>query len=80
MPSDKRNPAAERTGANCPVCGKDNGCALAHGNPADTCWCMSFSVPRETLEQIKQLYPEASCICRDCLQALAGDISSGSQG
>jgi hypothetical protein len=52
----------------CPLCGQPNQCAIAAGQPAESCWCMQQPVSKEALAR---LAPEArgkSCICPQCAQ------------
>ncbi|SET11606.1 Cysteine-rich CWC [Paenibacillus sp. NFR01] len=58
----------------CPGCGGDNGCAVAHDQPAESCWCMTLSLPAEALNRVKRKYPGSACLCRDCLMKLAADL------
>lgn len=58
----------------CPCCGEDNGCAVAHDHPAESCWCMTLSLPAEALDRVKRIYPDSACLCRDCLMKLAADL------
>jgi 16S rRNA (cytosine1402-N4)-methyltransferase len=48
----------------CPGCGKPNSCAIAAGQPAETCWCFK-------LARTFRLKPGASCFCSECLSLRA---------
>jgi len=53
----------------CPLCGKNNHCAMAI-NPADktcsdTCWCFTASLNKDSLSQA-QTQNKNCCICPEC--------------
>ncbi|MDA0205890.1 MAG: cysteine-rich CWC family protein [Acidobacteria bacterium] len=45
----------------CASCGAEFGC-----EPTGNCWCFSETVPKETLEAIKDRYER--CLCPACLR------------
>jgi hypothetical protein len=50
----------------CPLCGKPNDCAVAAGQDAEACWCMTATMSSSALASIP---PEAQgkiCICAQC--------------
>lgn len=49
----------------CEACGAQFGCGADVGR----CWCDRVTVDAETLARLRSLY--GSCLCPDCLQALA---------
>lgn len=51
----------------CPVCGKDNGCAMLKGEDPKSCWCMTIQVPKELLNQVAPEERGKSCICKNCV-------------
>lgn len=52
----------------CPLCKKENGCAVASGADASSCWCMQTKVPKELLEKIPQQDRGRSCVCQSCIE------------
>jgi len=50
----------------CPICGKNNGCAMVAGTDPYACWCMTTTVPKGLLNHIPEEFRKKSCICRDC--------------
>ncbi|SFM21312.1 cysteine-rich CWC family protein [Marinobacter zhejiangensis] len=59
--------------AHCPLCGKENHCAVSLGEPPEHCWC--FAPDIQFTEAMKALVPAdkrgRSCICADCVSRLA---------
>ncbi|WP_419465876.1 cysteine-rich CWC family protein [Bacillus spongiae] len=49
----------------CPLCNKDNHCAINEGKKAETCWCMKVSISKELLQSIGH---RNQCICYECLE------------
>ncbi|MDZ7861579.1 MAG: cysteine-rich CWC family protein [Acidovorax sp.] len=54
------------TASQCPLCGQANQCAMAAGQPPETCWCMAAAVPPEALEKIPATERGKVCICPQC--------------
>ncbi|MBI9012741.1 MAG: cysteine-rich CWC family protein [Clostridiales bacterium] len=50
----------------CPICGKNNGCAMVAGTDPYACWCMTTLVPKDLLNHIPEEYRNKSCICKEC--------------
>lgn len=50
----------------CPICGKNNGCAMVAGTDPYACWCMTTSVPKGLLNQIPEEFKKKSCVCKAC--------------
>ncbi len=50
----------------CPICGKNNGCAMVAGTDPYACWCMTTSVPKGLLNHIPEEFRNKSCICKEC--------------
>ena len=59
---------AEQSAAKCSLCGKDNHCAMAAGEPAATCWCLSTEFDDSIKDKLAELDPEV-CICQACATA-----------
>tara|TARA_R110001592_G_scaffold353626_1_gene652653 strand:+ start:1029 stop:1274 length:246 start_codon:yes stop_codon:yes gene_type:complete len=51
----------------CPLCAGDNHCAVASGQDASQCWCMTAQFPPSLLEQTVE-YAGKQCICDQCRQ------------
>ena len=53
----------------CPLCGKENQCALEieklTGQSQPPCWCVGQEFPQELLEQVP--VQRMACICLQCL-------------
>jgi hypothetical protein len=52
----------------CPLCGKENNCAMATGADPHSCWCMSLKVPEELLERIPKEIRGKACVCKECVE------------
>lgn len=52
----------------CPICGKNNGCAVVAGTDPYKCWCMTNTVPKQLLTHIPKQLRNQSCICHDCIR------------
>lgn len=50
----------------CPICGKNNGCAMVAGTDPYACWCMTTSVPKGLLNHVPEEFRNKSCICKEC--------------
>lgn len=61
-------PSAER----CPLCAAENRCAVAVGDPVETCWCFSNPLNREALMGLPNAKRTARCICPDCAGVTEG--------
>ena len=57
------------TAARCPLCGKDNDCALARGCANTPCWCADVVISAEVLRRIPEAERGKACICRECATA-----------
>jgi hypothetical protein len=49
----------------CPLCTKENHCAIAQGEEPETCWCMKETIPQQLLE--KASVATDQCICQKCV-------------
>ncbi|WP_370693291.1 cysteine-rich CWC family protein [Oceanobacter sp. 4_MG-2023] len=52
----------------CPLCARDNECAVANQRDAAQCWCMTATFPPQLLEQNRDSAGQR-CICVQCLNA-----------
>jgi hypothetical protein len=52
----------------CPLCGEKNLCALAAGEPQQSCWCISETFPQSLLQQSESEDQRGRCICANCLE------------
>ncbi len=59
---------ADKSKSLCPICGKPNGCHMAQGAPADTCWCMETPIPETLLSEIPEAHRGKACVCRTCVE------------
>jgi hypothetical protein len=53
----------------CPLCGGANQCAVAAGNDAESCWCMSVTISPNVLKAIPPAAQGRICICAGCTGA-----------
>ncbi|QFU74818.1 hypothetical protein EY643_03680 [Halioglobus maricola] len=58
----------------CPLCSKPNHCAIAAGEPAESCWCMKAEIAPAALAQLAPEDRGVRCICPAC-----GSVSEGEQ-
>ncbi|WP_372864707.1 cysteine-rich CWC family protein [Spongiibacter sp.] len=54
----------------CPLCEGDNHCAIARGDPAIDCWCMSTPITPEARRLAAAQGEGQRCLCQTCGQAL----------
>lgn len=54
----------------CPLCGGENGCAIAAGQSVSACWCSGAKLPREALDGIPTDSRGTVCICSRCAGGL----------
>jgi hypothetical protein len=61
-------PAAGFDPARCPLCRRENDCALAGASAASprTCWCASLRFPEGLLARVPADAAARACICRRC--------------
>jgi len=50
----------------CPLCGGANQCAIAMGQDAESCWCMSVTMSPDVLKSIPAKAQGRVCICSRC--------------
>lgn len=51
----------------CPLCGEENGCAVAASGRFDTpCWCQDVAIGPETLARVPPAQRNRACLCRRC--------------
>jgi hypothetical protein len=50
----------------CPICGGDNECAMAKGEPASRCWCQDAEISDELMERVPEEARGKACICPRC--------------
>lgn len=53
----------------CPLCGRDNGCAVSRGEDPARCWCMTARIPAALLERIPAEHRGKTCVCLSCVEA-----------
>lgn len=64
---------AELDANRCPLCGRENTCAVAQGQDPSSCWCIQApTFPPELLERVPPPLRDVACICRECLEAAEG--------
>jgi hypothetical protein len=50
--------------ARCPLCGRDNACAMVAGRA--TCWCFARRIPAEVLARVPEEARGVACLCARC--------------
>ncbi|KPK14721.1 MAG: hypothetical protein AMJ62_11965 [Myxococcales bacterium SG8_38] len=55
----------------CPLCGEANACAIAAGQGAEMCWCMSVVIDPEAIARIPAEAQGKVCICERCARGAA---------
>ncbi|MEK0315203.1 cysteine-rich CWC family protein [Cohnella sp. 56] len=63
---------SEIKAAVCPLCGGPNGCAIAEGRAATSCWCMSVVICADVLARVPDALQGRVCICAACAGAQRG--------
>ncbi|MBN3554569.1 cysteine-rich CWC family protein [Fictibacillus nanhaiensis] len=48
----------------CPLCKRDNACAISNGKNPESCWCMNVQIPSQLLECASN---RETCICQTCV-------------
>ncbi len=70
--------------SHCPLCGGDNGCAMAlrraTGQAQPTCWCVSASFSPALLARLPAGALNAACICARCVADDAAARSGNASG
>ena len=51
--------------SHCPLCGADNQCAIAAGNPPETCWCYNNTLDADVAAEAAAI-TDAQCVCPAC--------------
>jgi len=68
---NEQHPSRHKGGrTTCPVCGSSFECTLSR-----ECWCASVSIPEEVRDYLARRYD--TCVCRNCLEALAEKAGNG---
>jgi uncharacterized protein (TIGR00290 family) len=57
---------AESMPSCCPLCGRDNACAVASGE--QSCWCYTERIPSEIRDRIPPYARNVACICQACAE------------
>ncbi|HEY9209061.1 MAG: cysteine-rich CWC family protein [Acidovorax soli] len=60
MPRPEPDPAC------CPLCGQPNQCAMAAGQPPESCWCMTKRIAPGALDALPVAERGQRCICPAC--------------
>ncbi|MCX2977343.1 hypothetical protein EYC82_08245 [Halieaceae bacterium IMCC11814] len=55
----------DASASTCPLCGKDNQCAIAAGREPATCWCWSANLDPLARERAADT-ADQQCICAHC--------------
>ncbi|MBD2858758.1 cysteine-rich CWC family protein [Spongiibacter sp. KMU-158] len=50
----------------CPLCSKPNNCAIAAGQAAESCWCMSATLNPAVLKTLAAQERHKRCVCQSC--------------
>ncbi|MCM3748429.1 cysteine-rich CWC family protein [Paenibacillus pasadenensis] len=53
----------------CPLCSRDNRCAVAAGDNPASCWCVNAVFPSGLLERLPEALRDKVCICMSCQQS-----------
>ncbi|WP_079253787.1 cysteine-rich CWC family protein [Endozoicomonas arenosclerae] len=64
----------------CPLCQKQNLCAISAGKPAEQCWCMEeLKVPVSDTPRVLLPIPETAtaCYCQSCLEQIKKKQQTG---
>jgi len=61
--------------AQCPICGRPNGCRRA-ARPdmaeSEPCWCWDYRIPETLLARVPERARNKACICRACIERHGG--------
>ncbi|MBO6752923.1 MULTISPECIES: cysteine-rich CWC family protein [Spongiibacter] len=60
----------------CPLCEGENHCAIAAGQAAASCWCMTTEISDEAKKAAAEAGPPQRCICPGCAQRSAVRVYS----
>ncbi|TXS96380.1 cysteine-rich CWC family protein [Parahaliea maris] len=50
----------------CPVCGRDNQCAVARGGAIESCWCAATPIDHNALAAVPETERGKRCLCPAC--------------
>ncbi|MDE0951364.1 MAG: cysteine-rich CWC family protein [Halioglobus sp.] len=56
---------SEQAASTCPLCGGSNQCAIAAGQPPQSCWCQEVTISPAAREKAAEFATER-CICPTC--------------
>ncbi|MCB1677761.1 MAG: cysteine-rich CWC family protein [Halioglobus sp.] len=62
------------TARRCPLCGVDNGCTVAAGHAARSCWCVQATIDPQALSRLPPDVAGRRCLCPACGR-LQGEVS-----
>ncbi|MCB1675072.1 MAG: cysteine-rich CWC family protein [Halioglobus sp.] len=66
--------AAQARQGRCPLCGADNGCAMAAGHNVNGCWCLRAVIDPQALAALPADDAGRRCLCSACGR-LQGELS-----
>lgn len=67
MPQEKPHDSAAGFAPNrCPLCGGDNQCAVAAGQPPESCWCQNAVISEAALAAVPAEAVNKVCLCPSC--------------
>ncbi|MEH6580361.1 MAG: cysteine-rich CWC family protein [Halioglobus sp.] len=52
----------------CPLCGKNNRCAVTRGAPVEACWCRDTPIAASALAAVPTEMIGKACLCPACAQ------------
>ncbi|TGD71545.1 hypothetical protein E4634_18025 [Mangrovimicrobium sediminis] len=59
-------------GDRCPLCAAENRCAIAAGQPAESCWCQRVAISAQALAALPEGEEMTRCLCPDCAGVTEG--------
>ena len=61
----------------CPLCGKNNQCAMVSGDENTPCWCVDVEIDPKALAAIQESDQHQRCLCPDCAKAVKEQCYEG---
>jgi hypothetical protein len=61
----------------CPLCGKNNQCAMTTGEDPASCWCITTNINPDSLAKIPESQRNKSCLCLQCAQRVEEQAYEG---
>ncbi len=68
-------PALDPNAITCPICGRENQCAVTIGQDPSNCWCFApeITVGEAVVAAVPLAKRRTACVCADCISRLTAE-------